>query len=86
MIVFVLANSADTDEMPHYVAFHLGLHCLPKYMFRSLTLVYKGSILVVFLEFYARWVILHVYLLSADFFSKLTFSKYHPSIKQFVSR
>ena len=26
-----LANSADPDEMPHYVAFHLGLHCLPKY-------------------------------------------------------
>ena len=32
---FVLANSADPDEMLHYVAFHLGLHCLPKYMFRS---------------------------------------------------
>ena len=25
-----VANSADTDEMPHYAAFHLGLHCLPK--------------------------------------------------------
>ena len=25
-INFVLANSADPDEMPHYVAFHLGLH------------------------------------------------------------
>ena len=23
------------DEMPHYVAFHLGLHCLPKYLFTS---------------------------------------------------
>ena len=22
--------------MPHYAAFHLGLHCLPKYTFRSL--------------------------------------------------
>ena len=29
-IVFVLANVADPDEMPHYVAFHLGLHCLSK--------------------------------------------------------
>ena len=29
-IVFTLANSADSDEMPHFVAFHLGLHCLPK--------------------------------------------------------
>ena len=27
-IDFVLANSADLDEMLHYVAFHLGLHCL----------------------------------------------------------
>ena len=33
-IGFVSANSEDPDEMPHYVAFHLGLHCLPKYLFR----------------------------------------------------
>ena len=33
---FVLANSADPDEMLHYVAFHLGCHCLPKYPFRGL--------------------------------------------------
>ena len=25
-----LANSEDPDEMPHNVAFHQGLHCLPK--------------------------------------------------------
>ena len=30
-IVLILANSVDTDEMQHYAAFHLGLHCLPKY-------------------------------------------------------
>ena len=30
-IYFVLANSADPDKMPHYAAFHLGLHCFPKY-------------------------------------------------------
>ena len=30
-ISFVLANRVDPDEMPHYGAFHLGLHCLPKY-------------------------------------------------------
>ena len=29
---FVIANSADPDEMPHYAAFHLGLHCLLKYL------------------------------------------------------
>ena len=34
-IDFVLANSADPDEMPYYAAFHLGLHCLPKYPFRG---------------------------------------------------
>ena len=32
---FVLANSEDPDEMPHYAAFHLGLHCLPKYPLRG---------------------------------------------------
>ena len=31
-IVLILANNADPDEMQHYAAFHLGLHCLPKYM------------------------------------------------------
>ena len=29
-IDFDLANSAHPGEMPHYVAFHPGLHCLPK--------------------------------------------------------
>ena len=28
-IDFVIANIVDPDEMPHYAAFHLGLHCLP---------------------------------------------------------
>ena len=27
----MLGYSADHDEMPHYAAFHLGPHCLPKY-------------------------------------------------------
>ena len=34
-IDFVLANSADNDEMPHYAACHLGLYCLPKYPFKG---------------------------------------------------
>ena len=38
-MVFVIVNSEHPDEMPHYVAFHLGGHCLPKY-----ALVYKGLI------------------------------------------
>ena len=25
---FIFANSEDPDEMPHYAAFHQGLHCL----------------------------------------------------------
>ena len=34
-IVSILANSVNPDEMPHNVAFHLGLHWLPKYPFRG---------------------------------------------------
>ena len=33
--IFKLANSAEHDEMPPYVAFHLDLHCLPNYTFSS---------------------------------------------------
>ena len=29
-VVLIEANSADTDEMQHYAAFHLGPHCLPR--------------------------------------------------------
>ena len=32
---FVLAYSVDPDEMPHNAAFHLGLHCLLKYLFKG---------------------------------------------------
>ena len=34
-IEFVLTNSADPNEMSHYATFRLGLHCLPKYLFRG---------------------------------------------------
>ena len=30
-----LANSAHPDEMLHSTAFHLGIHCMPKYMVRG---------------------------------------------------
>ena len=37
---FDLANSADSDEMPHYAAFHLCLHCLSNYpVFKELILI-----------------------------------------------
>ena len=32
-IDFAIANSADPGEMPHYVAFYLGLQCLANYPF-----------------------------------------------------
>ena len=32
---FTITNSVDPDEMQHDAAFHLGLHCLQKYSFRS---------------------------------------------------
>ena len=35
-IVFILATSADSDDMPPYAAFHLGLHCLQKYLFTGI--------------------------------------------------
>ena len=35
LIDFVLANSADPDEMQHHAAFHMGIHCLPKYPFKD---------------------------------------------------
>ena len=34
-IVSIITNSVDPDEMQHYAAFHLGLHCLTKYPFRG---------------------------------------------------
>ena len=34
-IKFVLANSADHDEIPPYAVFHLGLHCLLYYQLRG---------------------------------------------------
>ena len=35
MIVLTSAKSVDPDEMWHYAAFYLGLHCLQKYPFRG---------------------------------------------------
>ena len=35
-IFVILKNSVDPDEMPLHEAFHLGLHCLLKYLFASI--------------------------------------------------
>ena len=32
-IDFTVTNSVGPDEMPHYVAFHLGLHCWSEFPF-----------------------------------------------------
>ena len=45
---FVLSTSADPNKMPHYAAFHLGLHCLSKYQFRDFCL--QRVNLIVFLS------------------------------------
>ena len=37
---FTLKNSVDPDEMLHNAAFHLRLHCLQKYLFRSIVYIY----------------------------------------------
>ena len=44
-ISFTFTNSEDPDEMQHYAAFHLGLHCLKKYSFRGFP-EYNGLIVV----------------------------------------
>ena len=54
-IDFVLANSADPDEMPHNAAFNIGLHRLLKYQFwvsglqrikiECLVIIYRGYLL-----------------------------------------
>ena len=33
--LFLFTNRVDPDEMQHYAAFYLGLHCLQKYSFRG---------------------------------------------------
>ena len=38
---FTFTNSVVPDEMQHHAAFHLGLHCLQKYLFRGFP-KYKG--------------------------------------------
>ena len=40
-IDFILTNCADPDEMPHLAAFHLDLHCLPKYLFQGVLVFLK---------------------------------------------
>ena len=45
MIAFFLANSADPDEMVHFVDYNLGLHCLTKEQF-MLALLYEIRVFI----------------------------------------
>ena len=46
-IVFILANSADPDEMPPNAAFHLGFECLQKYRMRSVNKTFYNNFSVI---------------------------------------
>ena len=37
-----IANSAEPNEMPYYVAFYLRLHCLQKYLFSQVSGPQRG--------------------------------------------
>ena len=43
--LYYLSSHPDPDETQHYAAFHLGLYCLQKYLFRGFP-EYKGLIVV----------------------------------------
>ena len=64
--VFVLVNSAVPDEMPHYVAFHLGLHCQSTHL--GATSIDKGFRPHYFQIFITEWV--HVWY-DYDYCSKI---------------
>ena len=38
----IMANNEDPDEMQHYAAFHLSLHCFSRYPFR-VSRIQKGK-------------------------------------------
>ena len=79
-IVFICANSADLDEMPAYAAFHLGIHCLPKYLFISIQNE-KGDLFV--LIHIMRYILLTIFsfptsIIVTPYFSLLFNNIYYP--------
>ena len=40
----VSTNSEYPGEMPHHAAFHLGLHCFPKHLFKSQQYTKKNTV------------------------------------------
>ena len=59
-IFLTFANSVDPEEMQQYAAFHLGPHCLQKYLFRCFP-EYKGLINSIIQEYLNK--ILYVFVL-----------------------
>ena len=49
-IIFILAYRADPDEMLHYRAFHLGFHCLPKYLIGPVKQIFCHKIAIIYLS------------------------------------
>ena len=46
--VFVMiVNSVDSDKMPQYAAFHLGLHCLSKNEFKRVYKVFSDMVCLI---------------------------------------
>ena len=43
--LFIFTNSVDLDEMQHYAAFHLGLHCLQKLLFRGVSIIQRVKLM-----------------------------------------
>ena len=66
--LFYFSNSVDPDEMPHDAAFHLGLHCLQKYLFRRFSSLMQVSFLYIF--FYFKDIYGHISLHELLKFSK----------------
>ena len=71
-IVSILANSADTDEMQHYAAFHLGCHSFPKYLFRGFQYT-KGYGTILHGNYWKMTILL---LFSYNFFGKFHVKKF----------
>ena len=62
---FTFTNSVDPDELPHYTAFHLGLHCLYKYLLRGFPVI-KGLSMKLSVFFYQS--VLACFWLSKELF------------------
>ena len=73
---FIIAISADPNEMPHCVAFHLGLHRLPKYRLSSGPIFPNVPTFLSFL--YLLLLFLENALLSLLFYSKMSFTRKNP--------